>query len=98
MPADLHASHLEIAHQPFRKGETYDQQLGNAARKEVGTRRWQKRVLRAIDNMRALVHFDRLYVGGGNAKKLDCELPDDVTIVDNSAGLAGGALLWRSPD
>ena len=30
------APHLEIAHQPFRNGQTYDQQLGNAARKEVG--------------------------------------------------------------
>ena len=87
--------HLEISHQPFRKGETYDQQLGNAARKEVGQKRWQKRVLRAVDNMRALVGFDHLYIGGGNSKKLDCELPRDVTIVDNSAGLAGGARLWR---
>jgi len=87
--------HLEISHQPFRKGETYDQQLGNAARKAVGTKRWQKRVLRAIENLRTLVHFDRLYVGGGNARKLDCELPPDVTVVDNQAGLAGGVRLWR---
>ncbi len=87
--------HLEISHQPFRKGETYDQQLGNAARKAVGHAKWQKRVLRAIENLRALVHFDHLYLGGGNARKLDCELPADVTIVDNGAGLAGGAFLWR---
>lgn len=90
--------HLEIAHQPFRKGETYDQQLGNAARKAVGHRKWQKRVQRAIDNLRALVHFDRLYVGGGNARKLDCALPDDVTIVDNAAGLTGGVRLWADAD
>lgn len=87
--------HLEISHQPFRKGETYDQQLGNAARKRVGAAKWQKRVLRAIDNLRVLVDFDHLYVGGGNARKIDCSLPDDVTIVDNQAGLAGGVALWR---
>ena len=87
--------HLEISHQPFRKGETYDQQLGNAARKAVGHAKWQKRVLRAIDNLRALVHFDHLYIGGGNGKKLDCDLPADVTVVDNQAGLAGGVHLWR---
>lgn len=87
--------HLEISHQPFRKGQTYDEQLGNAARKQVGHKKWQKRVLRAIDNLRALVHFDRLYIGGGNSSKLDCELPADVTVVDNSAGLVGGAFLWR---
>jgi polyphosphate glucokinase len=87
--------HLELSHHPFRKGETYDEQLGNAARKEVGKKKWNKRVRRAIDNLRALTNFDHLYIGGGNAKKIDFELDPDVTIVDNSAGLAGGVVLWR---
>ena len=71
------------------------QQLGNAARKEKGQEKWQKRVLKAIANLRTLTHFDHLYIGGGNSDKIDCELPADVTIVDNSAGLSGGAFLWR---
>ena len=87
--------HLEIGQQPFRKGETYDQQLGDAARKRVGHRKWQKRLRRAIANLRTLTGFDHLYIGGGNARRLDLELPADVTIVDNGAGLAGGAALWR---
>lgn len=87
--------HLEISHQPFRKGETYDEQLGDAARRKVGSRKWQKRVLRAIGNLRDLVGFDRLFVGGGNSKKLDAELPADVTIVDNTAGIRGAVYLWR---
>jgi polyphosphate glucokinase len=90
--------HLEVSHQPFRKGETYDQQLGNAARKAIGHAKWQKRVLRALANMRSLTHFDHLFVGGGNARKLDCELPADVTVVDNVAGLLGGVRLWAQPD
>jgi polyphosphate glucokinase len=89
--------HLEISQQPFRKGETYDQQLGNAARKEIGNRKWQKRVLQAIENLRTLTHFDRLYIGGGNARRLSVELPTDVTVVDNIAGLSGGAKLWQLP-
>ena len=87
--------HLEISQQPFRKGETYDEQLGNAARKHVGNEKWVRRVLLAIDNLRTLVHFDHLFIGGGNAKKLTVELPADVTRIDNVAGLAGGAGLWR---
>jgi polyphosphate glucokinase len=87
--------HLEISQQPFRKGESYDQQLGNAARKAVGNAKWNKRVRKAIANLRTLTHFDHLYVGGGNARKLDGELPVDVTVIDNAAGLAGGAHLWR---
>jgi polyphosphate glucokinase len=43
-----------------------------------------------------LLHFDRLYVGGGNAKTLEVDLGHRVTIVDNSAGIVGGIKLWRS--
>jgi polyphosphate glucokinase len=87
--------HLEIAHQPFRKGETYDQQIGEAARKQIGDKRWNRRVKKAIRNMRILTTFDRLYVGGGNAKRLELPLDPDVTIVSNRAGIAGGIALWR---
>jgi len=87
--------HLELAHHPFRHGETYEQQLGNAARKEVGGGRWSKRVKKAIDTVRRLTHFDHLYVGGGNAKKLDFTPDPDVTIVSNEAGMKGGIALWR---
>lgn len=88
--------HLEISQQPFRQGETYDEQLGNAARKAIGNRKWRKRVWKAIANLRVLTHFDRLYVGGGNARRLEGELPADVALVDNSAGLSGGARLWQA--
>jgi polyphosphate glucokinase len=87
--------HLEIAHQPFRKGETYDDQLGEATRKEIGETRWNKRVMKAIDNMRALTLFDHLYIGGGNSRRVvRHHLPDDVTVVDNTAGILGGIRLW----
>jgi polyphosphate glucokinase len=60
--------HLELSHHPFRKGETYDEHLGNAARKKVGNKKWNKRVRKAIDELRSLTSFDHLYIGGGNAK------------------------------
>ncbi len=88
--------HLEIAHQPFRKGESYDEQLGEATRKEIGEERWNKRVQRAIGNMRTLMFFDHLYLGGGNSRRvIRHQLPDDVTVVDNSAGILGGIRLWE---
>ncbi len=89
--------HLEIAHQPFRKGETYNQQLGEATRKEIGEERWNKRVLKAITTLRALLFFDHLYIGGGNSRRVNRHLlDDDVTIVDNTAGILGGVKLWTS--
>lgn len=87
--------HLELAHAPFRKGETYNEQVGEAARKRVGDHKWQKRVLKAIGNMRTLVQFDKLYIGGGNSRRLTVPLPEDVRVVDNDAGIRGGAWLWR---
>lgn len=89
--------HLEVAHQPFRKGETYNEQLGEATRKEIGEERWNKRVHKAIANMRALFFFDHLYIGGGNSRRIDRHaLDDDVTIVDNTAGILGGVKLWSA--
>jgi polyphosphate glucokinase len=88
--------HLEIAHQPFRKGETYNDQLGEATRKEIGEERWNKRVNKAIVTLRAMMFFDHLYIGGGNSRRVKRDhLDDDVTIVDNSAGLLGGIKLWE---
>ena len=87
--------HLEIAHLPFRKGETYDQQLGDRAKDAVGKKKWLRRVSEALRNMHTLTNFDALYVGGGNARLLDlAELPTNTTVVDNSAGILGGIRLW----
>jgi polyphosphate glucokinase len=89
--------HMEVAHQPFRKGETYNDQLGEAARKDIGDERWNKRVTKAINNLRALMFFDHLYIGGGNSRRVTRDnLDDDVTIVDNTAGILGGIKLWES--
>ena len=83
------APHLELAHHPFRQGETYDEQLGDATRKRVGNGKWNKRVRKAIDNVRALTSFDHLYIGGGNARRLDFKPAPDITLVSNSAGIEG---------
>jgi polyphosphate glucokinase len=89
------APHLELSHHPFRKGETYDEHLGNAARKRVGNKKWNKRVRKAIKTLRVLASFDHLYIGGGNAKKVSIDLDPDVTLVSNEAGIEGGLAAWR---
>ncbi len=93
---DGHAAGLELAHHPFRKGETYEECLGNAARKSAGNKRWNKQVRRAIAQIEALFNYRKLYIGGGNTKHLETsELPANVAVVDNVAGLLGGIRLWR---
>ena len=49
----------------------------------------------AIETLRALTHFDKLYIGGGNSAKINFELDPDVKIISNECGVRGGAWLWR---
>jgi polyphosphate glucokinase len=88
--------HLELAHHPVSGKKTYDEYIGNAARRAKGKKAWNKRVAKIIDILREVVRFDHLYIGGGNAKALSFSLPDDVTIVPNTEGLTGGIALWRA--
>lgn len=87
--------HLEFAQFPALGRKTLNHYLGQKARKKVGNRKWNRRVAKAIDAFRTLLHFDTLYLGGSNARKLDMALPADVRIVSNEAGLTGGIRLWR---
>ncbi len=89
------STHLELAHHPFRKGQTYEEQLGNAALEKAGKRKWNCRVGKAIEKLRILTNFDHLYIGGGNAKAIKFELPKDVSTVSNELGMRGGIWLWR---
>jgi polyphosphate glucokinase len=68
--------------------------VGDAARKRVGRKKWNKRVREAVDNIEALLLFDHLYVGGGNSGHVDIDLGPKVTIIDNAAGITGGLRLW----
>ncbi len=89
------APHLEIAHHPFRKGQTYNEQLGEATRHRIGIVKWNKRVQEAIENLYTLLMYDRVYIGGGNSRKVTVDLGPRVEIVDNSAGILGGIKLWE---
>jgi len=87
--------HLELAHHPVSGNKTYDQYIGNAARKRKGKKAWNKRVAKVIDILREVVRFDHLYIGGGNASQLRLDLPPDVTRGDNSAALMGAVRMWE---
>jgi polyphosphate glucokinase len=85
---------LEVALYPFRQ-KTYEKALGNAARKKVGNKKWNKRLCDAITALNDLFHYDRLYIGGGNSKKIRLKLPRHVRVVSNNVALRGGIALWK---
>ena len=86
---------LELAHHRFDKGLTYEEKLGDAARKKIGKKKWNRRLLKAIRTLEHAFNYDRLYIGGGNAKQIIMRLPSNTKIVENVAGLLGGLALWR---
>jgi len=88
------APHLELSQHPVHKGMNYDQWIGYAALQKVGSKSWNRRVLRAIGFIATLVNYDTLPIGGGNAKRIDFALPQGVRTVSNEAGITGGIRLW----
>ena len=86
---------LEVAHHPFRRGRTYEEHLGSAALERAGRKKWQRRVIQAIASLEHLFNYDTLYIGGGNARRLRVDLPPNVKIIPNVAGLLGGIALWQ---
>jgi polyphosphate glucokinase len=86
--------HMELAHHPLHKDESYNEYIGNAARKSVGDKKWNKRVKLAVETLDALFFYDHVYIGGGNSKCITADLGPKATIVDNSAGILGGIKLW----
>ena len=97
------ALHLELAHHPAMTGASYNDYIGNAARKKLGAKRWNRRIQKALAALDALIYPDAILLGGGNAEKVDTarlqrELPDlaaKVRLVGNEGGLLGGIRLWE---
>jgi polyphosphate glucokinase len=86
--------HMELAHHPLHKSPSYNDYLGNTARKQIGKKKWNKRVKQTMEILDALLFYDHVYVGGGNSKHVTTDLGPKASIVDNAAGILGGIKLW----
>jgi len=93
------APHLELSQAPVRFQQTYDTYIGEVERKKLGDSIWSRRVKKLIEGLRPVFVWDRVYLGGGNARRIKPEivskLGDDVVIVPNSAALVGGVRAWQ---
>lgn len=85
---------LEMSRATVRKGVIFDEWIGAASRRRLGNKKWSKRVHTMIDELRPVFVWDRLFLGGGETKKVHGSLPDDVTTVANIVGISGGVRVW----
>ncbi len=83
---------MELGHLPFRK-KTYEEYVGERARKRVGDRRWSKVVLEVIEALRRAVEPDYVVLGGGNAARL-VTIPDNTRLGNNRDAFTGAFRLW----
>jgi polyphosphate glucokinase len=51
--------HLELALVPYESDGTFQDLLGNQARRRIGNKRWSRRVHRAVETFDSLLQFDR---------------------------------------
>ena len=92
------APHIEFSHAPVRRLTTYDTWIGENERRRLGDSFWSRRVRAMVDELRPVFLWDRLYIGGGNARRIKDvvihRLGNDVVIVPNEAGIIGGVRAW----
>ena len=91
--------HFELSHATIRRNTTYDTWIGDRERRRMGNTFWSRRVRLMVSELRPVFLWDRLYLGGGNSHSIQQRdlalMGDDVVIVPNSAGVAGGVRAWQ---
>lgn len=93
------APHAELSQGPVKWGLTYDEYLGEHERIRLGDAQWSRRVRKVIEAWIPVYRWDRLYVGGGNARRIVASqrdrLPENVMLAPNAAGIMGGVRAWE---
>ena len=86
--------HLEMAHHPLTKKATYDEYIGDKALDKLGDKKWNKRLQYILEVLKTVFNYDTLYIGGGNARKINFKLDKNIKVITNQDGIKGGARLW----
>jgi polyphosphate glucokinase len=86
---------MELAHLPYEKGRTYEEQVGEAALKRLGKKKWRRCVEDVVMRLKAALEADDVVGGGGNAKLLHT-LPRGVRLGSNANAFIGGYRMWEA--
>lgn len=86
--------HMDLAHLTLQKKNDFDAVVGDKTRRKIGNHHWNKRIKKLIGVLDTVFGYDHLYLGGGNSRCIDFKLPPHVSLVNNDAGMEGGAFAW----
>ena len=85
---------LEFGHHPLREGQTYEDLVRDSELKRIGPVEWTARVVNAIEQLEPIFNYDTLHLGGGNARHIQAELPENVRFFALTEALRGALKLW----
>ena len=86
---------MELAHLPYRKGQTYEDYVGVRGLERLGKKRWRRHVELVVEQLKYALEADYVVLGGGNAKLLK-DLPKDTRLGENANAFLGGHRLWEN--
>ena len=84
---------MELGHLPYRKGRTFEDEVGAAGLKRLGKKKWRQKVADIVEHFVAALEPDYVVLGGGNAEKLG-RLPRKARLGNNANAFKGGFRLW----
>jgi polyphosphate glucokinase len=85
---------MELAHLPYRNGRSFEEHVGERARKEYGNKRWRLNVEQVLMDLRLALLPEYIVLGGGNVSHLD-RLPARTRRGQNADAFKGGFRLWE---
>ena len=85
---------MELAHMLYKKGRTYEDDLGARGRRRLGAKKWRRAVKKVVETLQTVLEADYVVLGGGNARKLK-KMPKGARLGNNDFAFLGGFRLWR---
>jgi polyphosphate glucokinase len=85
---------MELAHMHYRKGRTYEDDVGDRGRRRLGSKKWGRAVKDVVRTLQTALEADYVVLGGGNARKLK-KMPKGARLGNNDFAFLGGFRMWR---
>ena len=85
---------MELAHMHYKKGRTYEDDVGDRGRRRLGSKKWRRAVKKVVETLRTALEADYVVLGGGNARKLK-KMPPGARLGNNDFAFLGGFRMWR---
>jgi polyphosphate glucokinase len=85
---------MELAHMYYKKGRTYEDDVGDRGRRRLGSKKWSRAVKKVVETLQTALEADYVVLGGGNARKLK-KMPQGARLGNNDFAFLGGFRLWR---